>query len=113
MLVFPLSHLRSGKTYFFIFLSLNLSSILFEWNPRELPDIMVHLYSKIISSFRRTMYPERLESKVEHQVNHATCLHFDITIKVGIFVYKRDEFPFLLFACCTYPAILHRQFSMI
>ena len=41
------------------------------------------------------MYPERLESKLEHQANHATSLHFDITIKVGIFVYKRDEFPFL------------------
>ena len=68
-----LSHLRSGQTYFFNVLSVILLSILFEWNPRELPDIMVHLYSKIISSFRRKMYPERLELKVERQAKHAIC----------------------------------------
>ena len=115
MLVFPwgLSHLRSGRTYFFIFLSLILSSILFDQNPRELPDIMVHLYSKIISSFRRKMYPEKLELKVEHQAKHASCLNLDITIELGIFVYKRKKFPFLLFACLTYPAIFHHHFSMV
>ena len=93
--------------------SLILSSILFDQNPRELPDIMVHLYSKIISSFRRKMYPEKLELKVEHQVKHASCLNLDITIELGIFVYKRKKFPFLLFACLTYPAIFHYHFSMV
>ena len=68
MLVFPwgLSLLRSGQTYFFILLSLILSGILLDWNPREFLDNMVHLYSRIISSFRRKMYPERLELKGEH-----------------------------------------------
>ena len=38
------------------FLNLNLLSIFFGWKPPELPDIMVNLYSKIISSFRRKIY---------------------------------------------------------
>ena len=81
MLVFPwgLSHLRSGRTYFFIFLRLILS---------------ICLYSKIISSFRRKMYPEKLELKVEHQAKHATCLNLDITIELVSLFIKEINFHF-------------------
>ena len=48
----------------------------------------------------KTIYPEELDLKLEHEGTHATFLDLDITIRDRVFVYKlfdkRDNFPFLI-----------------
>ena len=54
----------------------------------------------VFNDVYKDIYSSELQLKVEHYGTHVTFLNLDITVKVGVYIYKlfdkRDAFPFFI-----------------